>query len=208
MRNKKQAIIETGTQLFLNQGIVNTSMEQIAEQVPVAKMTIYNYFQSKEGLLEAVVNALIEETFRIFREVMDNARDPLDALERFSHAKSAFELEISDAFMQDLMLFFPGLLEKFVSLTRTQIMPEFEQMIFKGQQMGQIRKDVSPHLLIAFLNFMKQFVSRPDLYQGLGSMNAVTEQLTTILYYGIVAPSAKPGSIPSEGDPEDPNASR
>ena len=185
MSAKKDAVRETGRRLFLEQGILQTSMEQIAEAVPVSKMTIYNYYQSKEGLLDHVVDSLIEESWILYREVMDKAKDPLEALTLFFEEKDSFSLNVTQQFITDLVKF-PDQMEKLLAFNREKIIPEFEMMIFKGQQLGQIRKDISPHLLVAYLTFIKEFTAKSEWYEGLGSLNAVSEQLMIILYHGII----------------------
>ncbi|UNK20135.1 TetR/AcrR family transcriptional regulator [Paenibacillus sp. N3/727] len=185
MSAKKNAILETGKRLFLEQGILQTSMEQIAEAVPVSKMTIYNYYQSKEGLLDHVVDSLVDTSWNLYREVMDNAKDPLDALTVFYKEQERFSMNVTQQFITDLVKF-PEQMEKLMAFNREKIIPEFEMMIFKGQQLGQIRKDISPHLLVAFLTFMKEFTARSEWYDGLGSLSAVGDQLMIILYHGII----------------------
>ncbi|MFC7681590.1 TetR/AcrR family transcriptional regulator [Paenibacillus sp. GCM10028914] len=188
MNAKKDAVLEIGKRLFLEQGILQTSMEQIAEAVPVSKMTIYNYYQSKEGLLDHVIDSLIEESWTLYREVMDQAKDPLEALTLFYENKESFSLNVTQQFITDLVKF-PDQMEKLLAYNREKIIPEFEMLIFKGQQLGQIRKDISPHLLVAFLTFIKEFTARTEWYDGLGSLSAVSEQLMIILYHGIIEQS-------------------
>ncbi|EFU42139.1 transcriptional regulator, TetR family protein [Paenibacillus vortex V453] len=185
MNAKKEAVLEAGKRLFLEHGILQTSMEQIAEAVPVSKMTIYNYYQSKEGLLDHVVDRMIEELMSIYRDVMEQARDPLEALTIFYRDQEKFSVHVSQKFVTDLAKF-PEQMEKLMQFNQKYLVPDFELLIFKGQQLGQIRKDISPQVLVAFMTFIKEFTARSEWYNGLGSINAVSEQLMTIMYYGII----------------------
>lgn len=178
-------MLEAGKRLFLEHGILQTSMEQIAEAVPVSKMTIYNYYQSKEGLLDHVVDRMIEELMSIYRDVMEQARDPLEALTIFYRDQEKFSVHVSQKFVTDLAKF-PEQMEKLMQFNQKYVVPDFELLIFKGQQLGQIRKDISPQVLVAFMTFIKEFTARSEWYNGLGSINAVSEQLMTIMYYGII----------------------
>ncbi|MDH6672843.1 AcrR family transcriptional regulator [Paenibacillus sp. LBL] len=185
MNAKKEAVLEAGKRLFLEHGILQTSMEQIAEAVPVSKMTIYNYYQSKEGLLDHVVDRMIEELMSIYRDVMEQARDPLEALTIFYRDQEKFSVHVSQKFVTDLAKF-PEQMAKLMQFNQKYVVPDFELLIFKGQQLGQIRKDISPQVLVAFMTFIKEFTARSEWYNGLGSINAVSEQLMTIMYYGII----------------------
>ncbi|AWP28811.1 TetR/AcrR family transcriptional regulator [Paenibacillus sp. Cedars] len=185
MNAKKEAVLEAGKRLFLEHGILQTSMEQIAEAVPVSKMTIYNYYQSKEGLLDHVVDRMIEELMSIYRDVMEQAGDPLEALTIFYRDQEKFSVHVSQKFVTDLAKF-PEQMAKLMQFNQKYVVPDFELLIFKGQQLGQIRKDISPQVLVAFMTFIKEFTARSEWYNGLGSINAVSEQLMTIMYYGII----------------------
>jgi AcrR family transcriptional regulator len=52
---KRQAIVRAAQSLFMESGFERTSMSMIAERMRGSKQTLYNYFQSKEDLLRAVL---------------------------------------------------------------------------------------------------------------------------------------------------------
>lgn len=183
MGRKREAVIRTGKRLFLAQGIADTGMEQIAEAVPVSKMTLYNIFGNKEGLLEAVIDSMIQEGLGLFDEAVREASDPLDALNRLA-AIQGLETEMSAEFLRDLQNY-PGLMQRLMAAS-ADVMPRFEKIILEAQQQGFIRKDLSPFVIVAYLKFMKEFVARPDTLLGLGSPQWVGEQLRTIFYHGIL----------------------
>ncbi|HEY9102509.1 TetR/AcrR family transcriptional regulator [Chitinimonas sp.] len=57
---RRQAIIETATQLFHEVGFENASMAEISARVGGSKATLYNYFSSKDELFVATVLAVAE----------------------------------------------------------------------------------------------------------------------------------------------------
>jgi TetR/AcrR family transcriptional regulator of autoinduction and epiphytic fitness len=69
---KHQAILEAAMNEFREAGFLSTSMDRIAERAAVSKRTVYNHFQSKEGLFRAIVELL----FRRSREATDIPYDP------------------------------------------------------------------------------------------------------------------------------------
>ncbi|OWS77109.1 TetR family transcriptional regulator [Pantoea sp. VS1] len=54
---KRTDILNAATTVFLEQGYERASMEGVARTAECSKATLYNYFASKESLLEAVVRA-------------------------------------------------------------------------------------------------------------------------------------------------------
>lgn len=62
IRQKRKAeIIETALELFGQQGFHNTSISKIAKTAGVSKGLMYNYFESKEALLDAILFGAAEE---------------------------------------------------------------------------------------------------------------------------------------------------
>ena len=56
----KRKVITAAVELFNQHGVDNVTMEQIAEAADISRGTLYNYFPSKD----AVVNAYLQQTFQ------------------------------------------------------------------------------------------------------------------------------------------------
>lgn len=65
-RLKQQKIVEIASQLFIEQGFTQTSLDQIIEKCGGSKQTIYSYFGDKRGLLLAVISYCIERVGVVF----------------------------------------------------------------------------------------------------------------------------------------------
>ena len=58
---KRAAILEAGKRLFPRQGFDGTSMDAIANEAGVSKLTVYSHFNDKETLFKEVIQAKCEE---------------------------------------------------------------------------------------------------------------------------------------------------
>ena len=58
---KRQAILDAAKTLFLSHGYANTSMDAVAAEAGVSKLTVYSHFNDKETLFSAAVMAKCEE---------------------------------------------------------------------------------------------------------------------------------------------------
>ncbi|AFY18272.1 TetR family transcriptional regulator [Stutzerimonas stutzeri] len=58
---KRQAILDAAKVLFLSKGYANTSMDAVAAEAGVSKLTVYSHFNDKETLFSAAVVAKCEE---------------------------------------------------------------------------------------------------------------------------------------------------
>ncbi len=69
---KRQAILDAAKKLFLSNGYASTSMDAVAAQAGVSKLTVYSHFNDKETLFSAAVVAKCEEQLpTLFFELPD-----------------------------------------------------------------------------------------------------------------------------------------
>ena len=57
---KRRVILEAATTVFLRNGYVGTSMDEIAALARVSKQTVYKHFADKESLFTAIVAAAVD----------------------------------------------------------------------------------------------------------------------------------------------------
>ncbi|MBO4389594.1 MAG: TetR/AcrR family transcriptional regulator [Lachnospiraceae bacterium] len=76
MKNKgskrKNELLKIAYELFLSQGYENTSVDEIIEKAGIAKGTYYYYFQSKEQMLEEVIDMMIEAQKEQAEKIMES----------------------------------------------------------------------------------------------------------------------------------------
>jgi TetR/AcrR family transcriptional repressor of mexJK operon len=69
---KRQAILDAAKILFVSKGYANTSMDAVAAEAGVSKLTVYSHFNDKETLFSAAVVAKCEEQLPpLFFELAD-----------------------------------------------------------------------------------------------------------------------------------------
>jgi AcrR family transcriptional regulator len=68
---RRLEIILAATQLFQEKSYENTSMQDVMNVLDIAKGTIYHYFKSKEELLEAVTEFIIDEDVKRRQSLLD-----------------------------------------------------------------------------------------------------------------------------------------
>ena len=65
-KSRRQQIMETALELFAQQGYANCSIAQLAKHTGVSKGLMYNYFESKEALLVAIIEDGMREILDYF----------------------------------------------------------------------------------------------------------------------------------------------
>ena len=65
-KSRRQQIMDTALELFAHQGYANCSIAQLANHSGISKGLMYNYFESKEALLEAIIEEGMREILDYF----------------------------------------------------------------------------------------------------------------------------------------------
>jgi len=94
---KRAAIVEAAIDEFLEKGFRTASMDAIAKRAEVSKRTVYNHFESKEALFQAIAHQLIEHRAEMTRIEYQPAVPLADQLLDFAHKELA--LLRSDRFL-------------------------------------------------------------------------------------------------------------
>jgi TetR/AcrR family transcriptional regulator, mexJK operon transcriptional repressor len=72
MAEKRAEILKAARPILLRDGLGGTTLDRVASEGGIAKMTLYRHFPSKEALFEGLVGAMCE----YMREGLENAPSP------------------------------------------------------------------------------------------------------------------------------------
>lgn len=98
---RRRAILDAATELFLQNGYLGTSMDDVAARAAASKQTLYKYFASKEALFLAIVSTMTGDAGdRVQREVADpsDAGQVADLL--LAYAKRQLTIVLTPRLMQ------------------------------------------------------------------------------------------------------------
>jgi AcrR family transcriptional regulator len=80
--NRKEQIMQVALELFASEGYAHCSISKLAENIGISKGLMYNYFDSKEDLLGAILEKGMQEFLQFFDQNRDGVLTP-DELEFF-----------------------------------------------------------------------------------------------------------------------------
>jgi AcrR family transcriptional regulator len=171
--NTQKKIISVAVGLFNQFGLEAVTMEQIAEAVDIAKGTLYNYFPSKE----AIINTYLQRSFQ------DNSQDRLLKLRQLPDTRSRLtavfsqliegvkrQKQIFEAFMvfrmKQVLSFHPVAEGEQTGLTLL-----IHEIITLGQQTNELRSDLPDTILeglfeFALIEAIKPFYLQPEQFDA------------------------------------------
>jgi len=81
---KRQSIQEAVIQLMCREGLGAVTMERVAQEVGIAKGTVYLHYRDKQTLLDAVKDSALTPLMERLDQLFDSDLDPLRKLEGYS----------------------------------------------------------------------------------------------------------------------------
>jgi AcrR family transcriptional regulator len=100
-RRREDAIITAAKELIAEKGYRNTSIEEIAEKAEVGTATVYNYYNSKSGLVLSVFNKETKKCLENGRKIISNP--PVEAEEAVYKLAEAYWRDFIDRYSRQLM---------------------------------------------------------------------------------------------------------
>jgi len=185
-QRKREQILEKATELFFARGVADVSMDDIAAAVPVAKMTIYKHFRSKERLVGAVMERYMREQHAIMNRKIAESPDTLSALVSILDYRSM--PVVPERFIRESLELYPGIVADLLRYYREHVHDQLRELIVRGQEEGVIRKELSPHILMVYMQGIAEYFARPDVLAQFHDLRLLGEQFRTMFLFGIAAP--------------------
>ncbi|WPC04083.1 TetR/AcrR family transcriptional regulator [Pseudomonas benzenivorans] len=142
---KRQAILDAAKTLFLSKGYDGSSMDAIAAEAGVSKLTVYSHFTDKETLFSAAIKAKCQEQLpELLFELVDDA--PLDRVllniargfHRLINSRESVELH---RVMVSLGAQDPKLSRIFYEAGPQRVLQEMEHLLRQADRTGKLRID-------------------------------------------------------------------
>lgn len=89
----RDRLIDTAAELFYDRGLPNVGINEVTERAGVARMTLYNNFDSKEALALAAFERKAETRRTIMDERLELARTPEDGVKALFDLSEQFAKE-------------------------------------------------------------------------------------------------------------------
>jgi len=99
---RRNAILDVAQRLVYTKGYEQMAIQDILDELQISKGAFYHYFDSKPGLLEALMERIGQEALRLLNPIVEDPRLPaieklqrfFDAAVRWKTARKAFMLEL------------------------------------------------------------------------------------------------------------------
>jgi len=148
----RAAIVDTALALFRAKGFHATRIQDITDRLRISEATFFNYFPTKESVLEAVADGVIDGSIAILdREASDRARP---VAERLADLAAEFADQLDGD--PDFVVLLAGNTRYFLGIRTARFdraLALLAQLFTEGQSRGEVRDDIAAaHLAELFLS--------------------------------------------------------
>lgn len=145
-QERREQILDAALTVFCQKGYAAAEVADVAETAELARGLVYYYFQSKQGLFQALFAWMQERSYLIAREILLNsAMPPRDRL--VLYARTLCQLTLHDErYSQFYMRMFQDMEHVYKGTTederenRFQIRHWMAEVIAQGMESGELRK--------------------------------------------------------------------
>lgn len=149
---KKKLILNTALDMFLRSGISNTSVSDIAKTAKVSKVTIFNYFQTKDNLAREALKIYFDQYISSFINIIESNKTFIEKSEEiFSlSAENAPTMMESDILSKEVWE--DPLMQQIYNELVNESMLFLIKYIEQGKKEGVIDSVIPTNALISFIS--------------------------------------------------------
>jgi len=97
-QRRRNEILDAAERIFFSKGIMNSSMEDIAQKAELSRRTLYLHFKTKEDLQFAIAQRGAEIVTKMMRKKIDKNRKGLENLIELGHVLVEYSLKYTNYF--------------------------------------------------------------------------------------------------------------
>ena len=192
-RETRERIVLAALELFLAYGIKKTTMDEVASQSGVTRVTVYRYFGGKKQLVHAAFMCIISAFQRaqadIYREHSQQVEGYLD---RIGEELAALPKGDLPKRLDELRRLYPDIWNEFRETRRAAIKKIFERLYKVADGQGLLRKDLNREVVRAyFAEAVIKVMESPSLVSLNLSSAEIYSTVKTIFLHGVLKEQGK-----------------
>jgi len=145
--DQKQLILEASAELLMKHGIKSVSMDDLARHLGMSKKTIYQYYENKEALVEAIVLSQIHREKNEVENIIANSENAIDQMQQISRMALRTLGQVSTGTMFDLQKYYRKQWIAISDLHKSFISQVIEQNINRGIGEGIYRPEIDAAII-------------------------------------------------------------
>ncbi|MEZ8824578.1 TetR/AcrR family transcriptional regulator [Vibrio sp. 10N.261.55.A7] len=180
---KKQQILQAARALFFSQGPAKTTITEIAKEAHVSQVSIYNYFGSKDALIELIVEQHLHQSMGEAESILLLECAFPDKLNALFALGGSSDKSVDDNALKYFDLQDPTITRIYERFHQERQIPFMLELVKQGQDAGEVAEFLQPTAIIDFMN------ANMSIYKQSGFLEHGAEYIASLghlFFYGIL----------------------
>ncbi|MBR4920652.1 MAG: TetR/AcrR family transcriptional regulator [Prevotella sp.] len=158
----KEKILQTATMAFVEKGIKDVKMDDIANALSISKRTLYEIYGDKESLLFEVVKRHTQTKREQLRKYGEEGHHVIEIILEAYRLRVKESHDVNPAFYKDIIRY--PMIVKYMESQREENKEQFLLFMQRGVKEGLFRADVDYTILPHLFEAIAQYVMKVNLY--------------------------------------------
>ncbi|HBR02905.1 MAG TPA: TetR/AcrR family transcriptional regulator [Ruminiclostridium sp.] len=155
--DKKKAIMQTALELFDQYGFDKVTVTEIAAKAHVSKVSIYNFFESKDNLRRIIIKDMLDESTEKIKTLIEKEENFIEKIEEYIQIRTWYFGKYSLRFFFEAVESDPELrqyLNDFNASSKQLLMTFIE----KGKHSGVFSPDASDAAIEIYIDMIQTYL--------------------------------------------------
>jgi len=188
----KERIQQKARELFMRYGFRSVTMDEIAGQTGISKKTLYQFFEDKDALVEAVMRSELDYMQTQCTKQMKEAENAIEEIFLDMDAMEVVMDAMNPQIVFDLEKFYPKTFEKFKKHKNNFLLDIIKKNLERGIDEEVYRNDFDIEIIARFRLESAFLIFNPELFPHIKySLNKVSTEIYYHYLHGIATPKGK-----------------
>ncbi len=183
---KKKAILRTALDLFDQYGFDRVTVTEIAEKAHVSKVSIYNFFESKDNLRRVIIREILGDSLKKERELIENEGNFIDKVREYLRIRTWYYGKYSLRFFFDAVESDPELRRTFDGFTaeNKRLVMDF---IREGKRSGAFTREASDDAIEIYIDMIQSyFLNNREIRSRVERNPELAQELNLLFLDGLI----------------------
>jgi AcrR family transcriptional regulator len=188
----KERIQQKARELFMRYGFRSVTMDEIAGQTGISKKTLYQFFEDKDALVEAVMHSELEYMQKQCTRQIKEAENAIEETFLDMDAMEVVMDAMNPQIVFDLEKFYPRTFEKFKKHKHNFLLETIKTNLERGIREEVYRNDFDIDIIARFRLESAFIIFNPELFpHSKYSLLKVSAEIYYHYLHGIATPKGK-----------------
>ena len=179
----QERILRTAAKLFMELGVRNVSMDDVAKALSISKKTIYKHYQDKDQLVFDTISMHITEMEKNTTQIMASETNPVLQIAKIADFVLEMNKNVHPSVLFDLQKFYPKSYTHLIEHRNRYAFQSVIQNLQNGIDTGLFRSDMHRNRVARIYMCLIFSMFQNTLFEGEEKRDFREEYIETIRYH-------------------------